>query len=234
MSHLDPTGLEIVPDGGDVYIDTLTGEEVYFTDEKKKEADAVNEQWKQNHPEYEWSYDIESEMVRKLNQLEGQLKSIRDNVKNGQLKEAYEEALSFLTGENTTVEAIKKVLEPLAGDAVYVASIVKACTTIQVLINSLQVVQAASKGVIPEGSTVTPRVTRGQEPGIHVTRPDGSVIDITPSRVKEFTPVTDPRAPAGLLNQVKFPSDVPTLPGSKGYKRYPTAEELKVLYEATK
>jgi hypothetical protein len=91
----------------------------------------------------------------------------------------------------------------------------------------------ASK-VIPEGSEIAIRTTRGVGKGIRVTRPDGSIIDITEKRVKEYVINTDPRAPLGTLDKVKFPSSIPTLPGSKSYKRLPTSEELKVLYETTK
>ena len=88
---------------------------------------------------------------------------------------------------------------------------------------------SSNSEIAPEGSTIVHCTTRGQEPGVRITKPDGSIIDITPTRVKEYTPVTDPRAPEGLVDQVRFPETVSTLPGSKGLKRYPTAEELKVL-----
>jgi hypothetical protein len=52
------------------------------------------------------------------------------------------------------------------------------------------------------------------------------VIDISPTRVKEFVPNTHPKAPPGTLDKVKFDN---ALPGSKGYKRPPTAEELRSL-----
>jgi len=78
-----------------------------------------------------------------------------------------------------------------------------------------------------ENSGVTViRTTRLGETAIRTTRPDGSVIDISPQRVKEFVPNTHPNAPAGALDKVKFDN---ALPGSKGYKRSPTAEELKRL-----
>ncbi len=59
-----------------------------------------------------------------------------------------------------------------------------------------------------------------------LTYPDGSVKDISPSRVKEFVPNTHPKAPPGKTNPVKF--DNP-LPGTKGKKRMPTPEELDEL-----
>jgi hypothetical protein len=61
---------------------------------------------------------------------------------------------------------------------------------------------------------------------VRITRADGSVIDISPARVKEYVPNMHPNAPEGALNQVKFPD---ALSGSKGYKRAPTLEELNYL-----
>ena len=77
-----------------------------------------------------------------------------------------------------------------------------------------------------EGDTVTTRTTRAGDKGARITRKDGSVIDITPTRVKEFTPNTNSQAPPGTLQRVKFPN---ALPGSKGFKRAPTVQELRLL-----
>lgn len=74
--------------------------------------------------------------------------------------------------------------------------------------------------------TVVTRTTREGERGAKITRPDGSIVDIKPNRVKEFTPVNHPKAPPGVMQRVKFED---SLPGSKGYKRAPTADELKYL-----
>ena len=82
--------------------------------------------------------------------------------------------------------------------------------------------QAAGYPLVPRGNVVT-RTTRGGDPGVRITRPDGSVIDITPDRVKEFVP--EPRARSGI-RPVKFDE---SLPGSKGKKRLPTKEELELL-----
>lgn len=71
-----------------------------------------------------------------------------------------------------------------------------------------------------------PRTTRDGSPGIKITREDGSVVDITKDRVKEYVPNNHPNAPPGAMQKVKF--DDP-LPGSKGYKRAPTPDELKRL-----
>ncbi|CAK0773639.1 TcdB_toxin_midN domain-containing protein [Gammaproteobacteria bacterium] len=70
------------------------------------------------------------------------------------------------------------------------------------------------------------RTTRSGENAVRITKPDGSVIDISPKRVKEYVPNTHLNAPPGTLDKVKFPN---AQPGSKGYKRDPTPEELKIL-----
>lgn len=54
---------------------------------------------------------------------------------------------------------------------------------------------------------------------------------MTPKRVKEFVPNTHPNAPEGAVQKVKFEN---AQPGSKGYKRDPTPEDLKLLEDATK
>jgi hypothetical protein len=64
-----------------------------------------------------------------------------------------------------------------------------------------------------------------------LTRPDGSLIDITATRVKEFVPHPHPNASPGTLQRVKFRN---AHPGSKGFKRDATAEELRLLEEAFK
>jgi len=74
--------------------------------------------------------------------------------------------------------------------------------------------------------TVVARTTRAGSRGVRITRVDGSVIDITPSRVKEFVPHTHPNAPPGTLQRVRFNN---AQPGSKGFKRNPTPDELKLL-----
>lgn len=55
---------------------------------------------------------------------------------------------------------------------------------------------------------------------------DGHKIDINTARVKEWVPNTHPKAPIGALQKVKFDN---YLPGSKGYKRLPTPDELEFL-----
>ncbi|WBY08169.1 hypothetical protein PIB19_01015 [Sphingomonas sp. 7/4-4] len=76
-----------------------------------------------------------------------------------------------------------------------------------------------------------PRTTRDGSPGVRVTREDGSVVDITKDRVKEYVPNDHPNAPPGSMQKVKFED---SLPGSKGYKRAPTPEELKRLEDPTR
>ena len=83
--------------------------------------------------------------------------------------------------------------------------------------------KCAKPGV--EGKLVV-RTSRDGSKAVRVTRPDGSVIDISQRRVKEFIPANHPKAPPGTLDRVKFDN---ALPGSKGYKRKPTPEELNLL-----
>ena len=66
---------------------------------------------------------------------------------------------------------------------------------------------------------------------MRLTRPDGSVLDITEKRVKEFVPNTHPNAPPEALQCVKFPD---AQPGTKGFKRDPTPDDLRLLEEAFK
>jgi hypothetical protein len=82
-------------------------------------------------------------------------------------------------------------------------------------------VEAAAR----EGALVV-RTTRSGEMAVRITRADGSVVDISPQRVKEYVPNTNPNAPPGSLNRVRFPD---AQPGSKGLKRDPTSDELETL-----
>jgi len=70
----------------------------------------------------------------------------------------------------------------------------------------------------------------GNEKAVELRNADGTVKDISPTRVKEFTPNTHPKAPRGKLNPVKFKD---ALSGSKGKKRAPTRSELDILRRAT-
>ena len=75
-------------------------------------------------------------------------------------------------------------------------------------------------------SQVVSRRTRSGETAVRITRRNGSVIDISPKRVKEYRPNSHPNAPEGTLDKVKFEKSIP---GSKGYKRFPTNRDLKIL-----
>ena len=96
---------------------------------------------------------------------------------------------------------------------------------------------AAAKVAAPEVTaianegTAAVRTTRTGDTAIEITKPNGSVVDISPARVKEWVPNTHPKAPQGTLDKVKFEN---ALPGSKGYKRAPTPDELKKLEDVKK
>lgn len=85
---------------------------------------------------------------------------------------------------------------------------------------------ASDDAVAAKSATQVVRTTRTGEKAVRVTRADGSVVDISPQRVKEYVPNTHPNAPPGTLDRVRFPN---AQPGSKGLKRDPTAEELEIL-----
>jgi len=96
--------------------------------------------------------------------------------------------------------------------------------------NALSGCLDGAKG-LGKGDEVIIRATRQGDKAAKITRKDGSVIDISPSRVKEFTPNIHPKAPAGSLQRTKFSN---YLPGSKGFKRAPTQQELDLLKDLTK
>ena len=75
---------------------------------------------------------------------------------------------------------------------------------------------------------VSTRTTRSGEDAVTITKSDGSIIDISSSRVKEFVP--EPRAEKGL-RPVQFDD---AIPGTKGKKRSPTQEELDLLDKLTR
>lgn len=70
------------------------------------------------------------------------------------------------------------------------------------------------------------RTTRGGDKAVRITKSNGSVIDISPKRVKEFVPNNHPKAPSGAMSRVKFDNAIPK---SKGFKRLPTKKELNIL-----
>jgi hypothetical protein len=84
----------------------------------------------------------------------------------------------------------------------------------------------ALEGAAAKSATQVVRTTRTGERAVRITRADGSVVDISPQRVKEYVPNTHPNAPPGTLDRVRFPD---AQPGSKGLKRDPTADELEIL-----
>ena len=84
-------------------------------------------------------------------------------------------------------------------------------------------VRAGNNGV--EGpARLESRLSRSGEPAGKITYPDGSVKDVSGARVKEFVPQRHPSAPEGAMQRVKFED---AQPGSKGYKRDPTEQDLK-------
>lgn len=76
----------------------------------------------------------------------------------------------------------------------------------------------AAKGAVkhgrppcPKGAKprITARVTRNGQKAIRVEYPDGRVVDISATRVKEFVPNTHPKAPPGTQQKVKFDTPYP-------------------------
>jgi RHS repeat-associated protein len=61
---------------------------------------------------------------------------------------------------------------------------------------------------------------------VEVIFKDGSKMDVNAARVKEWIPNLNPNAPAGTLQKVKFDNFIP---GSKGYKRFPTKSDINFL-----
>lgn len=79
--------------------------------------------------------------------------------------------------------------------------------------------------LIDDAATITTRVGRDGN-AVEVILKNGNKIDINAARVKEWVPNLHPNAPAGTLQKVKFEN---FLPGSKGYKRLPTQQELDFI-----
>ena len=69
------------------------------------------------------------------------------------------------------------------------------------------------------------RTTRAGERAVELKSSSGRVKDISPTRVKESYPKTDPRAPPGTMQRVKFEN---AQPGSKDFKRDPTPTEQRI------
>ncbi|MBK9261552.1 MAG: hypothetical protein IPM54_17320 [Polyangiaceae bacterium] len=70
------------------------------------------------------------------------------------------------------------------------------------------------------------RTTRQGTPGARVEFPDKSVLDVSPKRVKEYVPNTNPNAPPGTMQRVQFEN---AQPHSHGLKRDPTPQDLEWL-----
>ncbi len=74
--------------------------------------------------------------------------------------------------------------------------------------------------------SVVTRRTRTGDTAVKVTHRNGRVMDISPRRVKGRIPNNHPNAPLGSKNDIKFDNPIP---GTKGYKRLPTKDELDSL-----
>jgi RHS repeat-associated protein len=87
--------------------------------------------------------------------------------------------------------------------------------------------------VIPFRNSILSMTKRAGRDGnaVEVLFDNGSKMDITATRVKEWIPNSHPNAPTGTLSKVKFEN---SLPGSKGFKRTPTLGELDFLYSLFK
>jgi hypothetical protein len=107
-----------------------------------------------------------------------------------------------------------------------------AATAINAVRATENIVSAVAKveGAAVKAESTVVRTTQSGDKAIRTTDAAGSVKDISPKRVKEYVPNTHPKAPEGAMSKVKFEN---AQPGSKGFKRDPTSEELKQLKEAT-
>jgi hypothetical protein len=83
-----------------------------------------------------------------------------------------------------------------------------------------------SEGILTNMNKITPRQTKRSEKAVRIEYKDGRILDISESRVKEYIPNSHPNAPEGILQKRTFDD---ALPNTKGYKRAPTQEELKLL-----
>jgi hypothetical protein len=110
----------------------------------------------------------------------------------------------------------------MTGVGVGIRATARAAEVTDGVLDANKLARAGHNGV--EGPVhVARRTTRSGEPAATITYPDGSVKDVSRKRVKEYVPQTHPKAPPGSKQKVKF--DNP-LPGSKGYKREPTDEDI--------
>ena len=84
----------------------------------------------------------------------------------------------------------------------------------------------------PKTDNCVIRTTRSGNKAIRITKEDGSILDVSPYRVKEYIPNKHPNAPSGALQRVKFSEN--TIPGTKEFKCFPVQEELDLLRNLTK
>jgi RHS repeat-associated protein len=89
--------------------------------------------------------------------------------------------------------------------------------------NGIKLAKLAEEG--EEILQITTRIGRDGN-AAEVMFKNGSKMDINAARVKEWVPNLHPNAPFGALQKVKFGD---FLPGSKGFKRAPTQEEIDFL-----
>ncbi|MCW5959719.1 MAG: hypothetical protein KIS76_06105 [Pyrinomonadaceae bacterium] len=73
---------------------------------------------------------------------------------------------------------------------------------------------------------ITTRTGRKGENAVEIIFSNGNKKDISPFRTKEWVPNNHPNAPSGTMQKVRFKDSIP---GSKDYKRQPTAEEIEFL-----
>jgi RHS repeat-associated protein len=135
-----------------------------------------------------------------------------------------------ISGVGTTVGWVFDIasggLSRLQGDEAGVQlSAAAALPVVGVGANAAKAARAGHNGVQGPAQQVA-RTTRNGDKAVRQIFPDGSVKDISPSRVKESVPSNHPNAPPGVRQKVKF-GDAQA--GSKGIKRDPTPVELEVL-----
>jgi RHS repeat-associated protein len=86
-------------------------------------------------------------------------------------------------------------------------------------------ISRAAAAELRNAASVASRTTRAGERAVRITTPANRVKDITPSRVKEFTPNAHPKAPPGTMQRVRFTN---AQDGSKGFKRDPSSVERRI------
>jgi RHS repeat-associated protein len=87
-------------------------------------------------------------------------------------------------------------------------------------------ISRAAAAELKGAAFVTSRTTRSGERAIRVESAGGKLKDISPTRVKEWTPNTHPKAPQGALQRTRFEN---SQAGTKRLKRDPTPVEQQML-----